>query len=165
MRFGSIRALFGRSKAVAEPVWHYPVTGYCPEDGRYYAVRAKPRQVLHKPHRLVPLVLAAITYLFNSNAIAFQDMASLVPTADVAGHRWTAFVAKAPVGSLHQAEMPFVDATTVTGCIASTVIEFPGIGRVALSGVMNTANLGVDVPTLHANLIKRSDNTWRLVSL
>jgi len=31
-------------------------------------------------------------------------MASLVPAADIAGHRWTAFVAKAPVGSLHQAE-------------------------------------------------------------
>lgn len=111
-----------------------PCHGLLPEEGRYYAVRAKPRQIVHKPHRLVPLVLAAMTYLFNSNAIAFQDMASLVPSADLGSHRWTAFVAKAPVGSVHQAEMPFVDATTVTGSIATNGIEVPGIGRVALSG-------------------------------
>ncbi|MGC0052342.1 cell wall hydrolase [Brucella pituitosa] len=165
MRFGSIRALFGRSKAAAEPVWHYPVTGYCPEDGRYYAVRAKPRHVVRKPHRLVPLLLAAIAYLFNSNAIAFQDMASLVPTADVAGHRWTAFVAKAPVGSLHQAEMPFVDATTVTGSIAATGIQVPGIGRVALSGGQKTAKLGIDDPNPDENRINRSDKTGRIVSV
>ncbi len=165
MRLVSLRALFGRRKAVAEPVWHYPVTGYCPEEGRYYAVRAKPRQTVHKPHRLVPLVLAAITYLFNSNAIAFQDMASLVPSADMGTHRWTAFVAKAPVGSVHQAEMPFVDATTVTGSIANNGIEVPGIGRVALSGGRKTAKLGPDDPNPDENRIHRADKTGRLVSV
>lgn len=165
MRLVSLRALFGRRKAVAEKVWHYPVTGYCPEEGRYYAVRAKPRQTVHKPHRLVPLVLAAITYLFNSNAIAFQDMASLVPSADMGTHRWTAFVAKAPVGSVHQAEMPFVDATTVTGSIANNGIEVPGIGRVALSGGRKTAKLGPDDPNPDENRIHRADKTGRLVSV
>jgi len=165
VRLVSLRALFGRRKAVAEPVWHYPVTGYCPEEGRYYAVRAKPRQTVHKPHRLVPLVLAAMTYLFNSNAIAFQDMASLVPSADLGSHRWTAFVAKAPVGSVHQAEMPFVDATTVTGSIATNGIEVPGIGRVALSGGKKTAKLGPDDPNPDENRINRSDKTGRLVSV
>ncbi|KAB2682169.1 MULTISPECIES: cell wall hydrolase [Brucella/Ochrobactrum group] len=165
MRLVSIRALFGRRKAVAEPVWHYPVTGYCPEEGRYYAVRAKPRQTVQKPHRMVPLVLAAVTYLFNSNAIAFQDMASLVPSADMGTHRWTAFVAKAPVGSVHQAEMPFVDATTVTGSIATNGIEVPGIGRVALSGGRKTAKLGPDDPNPDENRINRSDKTGRLVSV
>src|SRR5690606_40503633 len=100
---------------------------------------------------MVPLVLAAITYLFNSNAIAFQDMASLVPSADLGSHRWTAFVAKAPVGSVHQAEMPFVDATTVTGSIATNGIEVPGIGRVALSGGRKTAKLGPDDPNPDEN--------------
>jgi len=165
VRLVSIRALFGRRKAVAEPVWHYPVTGYCPEEGRYYAVRAKPRQTVQKPHRMVPLVLAAVTYLFNSNAIAFQDMASLVPSADMGTHRWTAFVAKAPVGSVHQAEMPFVDATTVTGSIATNGIEVPGIGRVALSGGRKTAKLGPDDPNPDENRINRSDKTGRLVSV
>ncbi|MBC2884524.1 cell wall hydrolase [Ochrobactrum sp. CM-21-5] len=165
MRLVSLRALLGRSQAVAEPVWHYPVTGYCPEDGRYYAVRARPRQVHGRQHRLVPLMLAAATYLFNSNAIAFQDMASLVPSADLGTHRWTAFVAKAPVGSVHQAEMPFVDATVVTGSIAANGIEVPGIGRVALSGGKRTAKLGPDDPDPDENRINRADKTSRIVSV
>ncbi|KAB2698275.1 cell wall hydrolase [Ochrobactrum sp. Kaboul] len=165
MRLVSIRALFGRRKAVAEPVWHYPVTGYCPEEGRYYAVRAKPRHIARKPQRLIPLALTAVVYLFNSNAIAFQDMASLVPSADLGTHRWTAFVAKAPVGSVHQAEMPFVDATTVTGSIATNGIEVPGIGRVALSGGKKTAKLGPDDPNPDENRINRADKTGRLVSV
>ncbi len=165
MRLVSLRALFGRRKAAAEPVWHYPVTGYCPEDGRYYAVRAKARQPVQKPHRLIPLVLAVMAYLLNSNAIALQDMASLVPSADLGTHRWTAYVAKAPVGSVHQAEMPFVDATTVTGSIATNGIEVPGIGRVALSGSRKTAKLGVDDPNPDENRINRADKTGRLVSV
>ncbi|SBW13274.1 cell wall hydrolase [Brucella sp. 10RB9215] len=165
MRLVSLRALFGRSCAAAEPVWHYPVTGYCPEDGRYYGVRAKPRQIPHKQHWLVPFVLAASAYLFNSNAIAFQDMASLVPAADLGTHRWTAFIARAPVGSVHQAEMPFVDATTVTGSIATNGIEVPGIGHVALSGGRKTAKLGVDDPNPDENRINRADKTNRLVSV
>lgn len=164
MRLVWLRGLFGRSRAVAEPVWQYPVTGYCPEDGRYYAVRARPRQ-FRRRHRLAPLLVAAIGWLFNSNAIAFQDMASLVPAADVHGHRWTAFVAKAPVGSLHQAEMPFVDATTVTGSIAAGGIEVPGIGRVALSGGRKTAKLGPDDPNPDENRINRAGKEGRLVSV
>lgn len=164
MHLVSIRGLFGRSKAVAEPVWHYPVTGYCPQDGRYYAVRAKPRQ-LRRKYRLAPLLIASIAWISNSGTVALQDMASLVPSANIAGHRWTAFIAKAPVGSVHQAEMPFVDATTVTGSIATSGIEVPGIGRVALSGERKSAKLGVNDPNPDENRINRSDKTSRIVSV
>lgn len=164
MRLVWLRRLFCLSKAHTEPVWHYPVTGYCPADGRYYAVRAKPKQFRRK-HRLLPLLMA-VAFCFSSfGNVAFQDMASLVPSVDVKGPRWTAFVAKAPVGSLHQAEMPFVDATTVTGSINTAGIEVPGIGRVALSSGRKTAKLGVDDPNPDENRINRADKTSRLVSV
>ncbi|MFC4626026.1 cell wall hydrolase [Daeguia caeni] len=165
MRFVSLRALFGRSRAAAEPVWHYPVTGYCPEDGRYYAVRAKPRQVARKPHRAAPLVLAMAAFLFNSNVIALQDVASIVPAAALKQQRWTAYVTKAPVGSLHQAEAPFVDAAAITGSITDNGVELPGIGRVALAGGRKSVKLGVDDPDPDENRISRADKTDRIISV
>ncbi len=164
MRLVFLRGLFGRSRSVAAPVWSYPVTGYCPEDGRYYAVRARPRETVRR-RRLAPLALAAALGLFNADAIAFQDMASLAPSADRGGERWTAYIARAPVGSVHQAEMPFADATTVTGDADVNGIEVPGIGRVALAGGSRTAKLGVDAPDPDENRINRADKTDRLVSV
>ncbi len=149
------------------PAWQAPVAGYCPPDGRYYPVRARPRaERAGKLHPLLFLMLAASGWLFNSSAIAYQDMASLVPTADLGNRpRWTAYVAKAPVGSVHQAEMPFVDATTVTGNAAENGIEVPGIGRVALSGGRHTKKLGPDDPNPDENRINRADKQGRLVSV
>lgn len=163
MRLVSLRALFGPKKAAAEPVWHYPVAGYCPEDGRYYGVRARPRPTERRQRRMLPVMLAGMALLFNSNAIAFQDMASLVPSADLGSHRWTAYIAKAPVGSVHQAEIPFVDSTTITGSTTTSGIKVPGIGRVALSATRK--KLGPDDPNPDENRINRADKTSRIVSV
>lgn len=166
MRLVWLQGLFGRSKAVAEPAWQYQVTGYCPEDGRYIPVRAKPRQVRQKKSRMALAMAAAGLWLFNSSAIAFQDMASIVPGAELGDKpRWTSFITKAPVGSVHQAEIPFVDATMITGSINNNGIEIAGLGHAALTGAKKGVKLGVDDPNPDENRIHRADKTGRLVSV
>lgn len=165
MRPVSLREFFGRSGRVDNPVWHYAVTGYCPADGAYQPVRAVARRLPRRKHRFLPMALAACGWLSSSSAIAYQDMASMVPSADVSGHRWTAFVVKAPVGSVHQAEMPFVDAARATGSMEASGIEIAGIGRVAFSGNSEHVKLGVDDPNPDDDRINRAEKASRLVSV
>lgn len=164
MRFLSLRSLTGRSRAVSQPVWQYPVEGYCPEDGRYYSVRAKP-MVLRRRNSALPLFVASAIYLFNPTIVAFQDMASLVAAADQGENRWTAFMTQAPAGSVHQAEMPFVDASIITGSTSAAGVDVPGIGRVALGGGNKGGKLGVDDPNPDENRINRAQKEGRIVSV
>ena len=46
--------------------------------------------------------------------------------------RWSAFVEKAAAGSVHAAEMPFVNADAATASIAGSGMAAPGIGKVSL---------------------------------
>lgn len=70
----------------------------------------------------------------SPTTVAFQDMVSLVSGLEGPTQRWGAFVERSVAGSVHSAEMAFVD-TTVTGSIGGGGRETPGIGKVAfLSG-------------------------------
>lgn len=164
MRIVSLRPFAGRSRPVSQPVWQYPVQGYCPEDGRYYAVRANP---LPEPRRgmTLPMIFAAAIYLFNPTTVAFQDMASLVAASDQGENRWTAFMVQAPAGSVHQAEMPFVDATMITGSTTAAGIDVAGIGRVALGGGHKGGKLGVDDPNPDEDRVNRTQKEGRIVSV
>jgi spore germination cell wall hydrolase CwlJ-like protein len=62
--------------------------------------------------------------------VAYQDMVSLVSGLENSGQRWGAFVERSVAGSVHSAQMPFVDTTT-TGSISGGGREAPGIGKVA----------------------------------
>lgn len=62
---------------------------------------------------------------------AYQDMASMVSGAESGDRRWAGFVERSAAGSVHSAEMPFVDTTVRTGTISGAGLEAPGIGRVA----------------------------------
>lgn len=73
---------------------------------------------------------------------AYQDMTSLVSGLE-ASTRWNAYVEKSVAGSVHAAEMPFVDST-VTGSISGSGVELPGIGAVAFRGKGAAANATPD---------------------
>ena len=97
------------------------------------------RRGLARPVRpfAAPFVLGLAFLLGSPTPAAFQDMASFVSGTERASARWGAFVEKSVAGSLHSAEMPFVDAT-VTGSISASVsgggFVAPGLGAVALTG-------------------------------
>lgn len=165
MRFLSLRKFGRRSKGLSQTEWQYPAQGYCPEDGRYYAVRAYPR--VDQSHRgvVAPALIAAAFSLLSTTAIAFQDMASLVTSSEQGENRWTAYMTPAPAGSVHKAEMQFVDASLITGSVAAAGINVEGIGKVAVGGVSHQAKLGVDDPDPDEERIVRGDKQGRIVTI
>ena len=163
MRLGFILSLFGRSRAMQEADWSYPVTGYAPEDGRYYAVRAQPR-IIRKSYTSFALLAASAIYLLTPAQVAFQDMATLVNGTDEANARWSSYLMPSPAGSVHQAEMAFVDDSIVTGSVQSAGAEVSGIGMVALATNRAGEKLGADDPNPDEDRVTRLEKQGRLIS-
>jgi spore germination cell wall hydrolase CwlJ-like protein len=90
---------------------------------------------------------------------AYQDITSMVSGAEGQGARWNSYVEKAAAGSVHAAEMPFVEAGVTTGSVSGAGISAPGIGTVALRG-KGTAN---EVPD--ELRINRADKQDRIVKI
>lgn len=173
MRLGFIFSLFGRSRAKQEADWIYPVTGYSPEDGRYYAVRARPRAV-HRNYTPLALFSASAIYLFSPAQLAYQDMGALVNGAEVTESRWASYLIPTPAGSIHQAEMAFVDnksrgdstPSSVDGTVSVVAggINVAGIGKVALAGNRNKAKLGIEAEIPDESRITRIEKQGRIIS-
>ena len=81
---------------------------------------------------VAPLVLGVAIWAGSPTQAAYQDMASLISGTERAGERWAGFVEKAVAGSVHQVEMPFVDATATAG-ISGAGLTAPGLGTVAFT--------------------------------
>lgn len=163
MRTVALRALFGRSSSEPEQVWYYPTDGYAPQDGRYYPVAVTLKQ--KRKSITLPTLLAGVgLFFYSSNVIAFQDMASMMSVGEQADHRWTAYMVDAPAGSIHKAEMPFVDSSVITGSL-SAAADINGVGRVVMSGRTAGGKRGVDDPHPDEERISRSDKQGRLVSV
>ncbi len=81
---------------------------------------------------LAPIVLGLAMWVGFPNAIAYQDMASLVSGLEGPGPRWGNVVEKSVAGSLQAAELPFVDDSINTASISGSGVEAPGIGKVSL---------------------------------
>ncbi|TJW34496.1 MAG: cell wall hydrolase, partial [Mesorhizobium sp.] len=82
---------------------------------------------------LSPLVIGLGIWVGFPNVIAYQDMASLVSGLKAPNARWNAYVEKSVAGSVHAAEMPFLDSDT-TGSISGSGVRLPGIGAVSFRG-------------------------------
>jgi spore germination cell wall hydrolase CwlJ-like protein len=89
---------------------------------------------------------------------AYQDMTSLVSGLE-APTRWNAYVEKSVAGSVHAAELPFVDSD-VTGSISGSGIDLPGIGAVAFRGKGDAAGAIPD-----EDRIVRADKKGRIVGV
>jgi hypothetical protein len=75
-------------------------------------------------------VALCFLFAFPGN-IAHQDMVGLVSGLEGPTPRWGAYVERSAAGSVHQAEMPFLDNTT-TGSLSGAGMERPGLGKIAL---------------------------------
>ncbi|MEQ1951043.1 cell wall hydrolase [Mesorhizobium sp. CN2-181] len=110
---------------------------------------------------LLPSVLVGLgIWVGFPTVAAYQDMASMVSGIEAPAARWNAYVEKSVAGSVHAAEMPFVDEGMSTGSISGAGVSAPGIGAVAFRG-----KRGVDVATPDEQRVSRGDKKGRLVNV
>ncbi|TJW28823.1 MAG: cell wall hydrolase, partial [Mesorhizobium sp.] len=83
----------------------------------------------------------------------------LVSGLEAPNARWNAYVEKSVAGSVHAAEMPFID-TMATGSISGSGVRLPGIGAVSFRGKGNVAGSTPD-----ENRIMRADKKGRIIHI
>ncbi|MDP3896223.1 MAG: cell wall hydrolase [Mesorhizobium sp.] len=81
-----------------------------------------------------PVIIGLGIWLGFPTLAAQQDMASMISGGDAGGARWGGFVERSVAGSVHKAEMNFVDDTLTTGSISGSGVQAPGIGAVSFRG-------------------------------
>ncbi|MGD9912571.1 MAG: cell wall hydrolase [Rhizobiaceae bacterium] len=92
---------------------------------------------------LPPLLLGLALWVGFPTIGAQQDVTSLVSGSETGGVRWNAFVERSVAGSVHSAEMPFIDDTT-TGTISGAGVRTPGIGQVAFRAKNGATDVAPD---------------------
>lgn len=112
-----------------------------------------------KKRFLSPLVIGLGIWVGFPNVIAYQDMTSLVSGLEAPGVRWNAFVEKSVAGSVHAAEMPFLDSDT-TGSISGSGVRLPGIGAVSFRGKGSAASTTPD-----EDRVVRADKGGRIIQV
>jgi spore germination cell wall hydrolase CwlJ-like protein len=105
---------------------------------------------------LSPFIIGLGIWIGFPTVAAYQDMASLVSGGEGEPARWNAFVEKSAAGSVHAAEMPFVDADIATASVSGSRVTAPGIGKVSLRSM--NAN-----PVPDEDRVARSDKKGRIV--
>jgi len=109
---------------------------------------------------LVSVLVVGAGFLFGfPTAVAFQDMASYVAGTEAPAVRWGAVLEKSVAGSVHAAEMRFVDST-VTGAISGSGMTAPGVGPVAFR-----SKNGSTADTPDEDRINRSEKRGRVVNV
>lgn len=82
---------------------------------------------------LAPAIVGLGIWLGFPTVAAYQDMTSLVSGLEGQSARWSSYVEKSVAGSVHAAEMPFVDGI-ITGPISGSGVEITGVGPVSFRG-------------------------------
>ena len=122
-------------------------------------LKSEKRQAKPRRSYAAQAVIAAALLLSFPTAVAFQDMASLISGSESGKGRWHAFLKPAAAGSVHQAELPFIDSGAVTGSIAGAGVEQKGIGTIALT------QKGAIDPRPDEERINRTEKRRRIVSV
>ncbi|PWK68213.1 cell wall hydrolase [Aminobacter sp. AP02] len=120
---------------------------------RFAAAREGRRSIL------APAVVGLGIWLGFPTVAAYQDMTSLVSGLEGQGTRWSSYVEKSAAGSVHAAEMPFVDGI-ITGPISGSGVKIAGVGTVSFRGKKFGA---ADVPD--EDRIVRVDKKSRIVNI
>ncbi|TPK76270.1 cell wall hydrolase [Mesorhizobium sp. B2-4-15] len=77
-----------------------------------------------------PLIIGLGIWIGFPTVAAYQDMTSLVSGLEAPTARWNSYVERAVAGSVHAAEMPFVDSG-ITGSLSGSGVRLPGVGSVS----------------------------------
>jgi len=80
-----------------------------------------------------PFIIGLGIWIGFPTVAAYQDMTSLVSGLESPTARWNSYVERSVAGSVHAAEMPFVDSD-VTGSISGSGIHLAGVGSVSFRG-------------------------------
>jgi hypothetical protein len=108
---------------------------------------------------LAPAVVGLGIWLGFPTVAAYQDMTSLVSGLESQNTRWSSYVEKAAAGSVHAAEMPFVDGI-ITGPISGSGVKIAGVGTVSFRGKKFGSS---DLPD--EDRIVRVDKKGRIVNI
>ena len=109
---------------------------------------------------LAPLIVGLGIWIGFPTGLAMQDVGSMVSGSDTASHRWSAVVERAVAGSVHSAEMPFVDNSLTTGSISGAGVTMPGVGQVAFR-----TKGGAEAETPDETRINREGKRGRIVKI
>lgn len=80
-----------------------------------------------------PFIIGLGIWIGFPTVAAYQDMTSLVSGLEAPTARWNSYVEKSVAGSVHAAEMPFIDSD-VTGSISGSGVHLAGVGNVSFRG-------------------------------
>ncbi len=105
-----------------------------------------------------PLVIGLGVWAVTPTPTAYQDIASFVSGTESAGQRWGGFVERSVAGSVHAAEMHFLDASA-TGSISGAGLSAPGLGAVAFAGRGSIAE------TPDEERVNRTEKRGRIVNV
>lgn len=106
-----------------------------------------------------PFIIGLGIWIGFPTVAAYQDMTSLVSGLEAPTARWNSYVERSVAGSVHAAEMPFVDSGT-TGSISGSGVRLPGIGAVSFRGKGGKASATPD-----EDRIVRADKKGRIVQV
>jgi len=108
---------------------------------------------------LSPFIIGLGIWVGFPTVVAYQDMTSLVSGLESPNARWNSYVEKSVAGSVHAAEMPFVDSGA-TGSISGSGVQLSGIGTVSLRGKGSWAGATPD-----EDRIVRADKKGRIIEV
>lgn len=106
-----------------------------------------------------PLVIGLGIWVGFPTVVAYQDMGSLISGLEASGTRWNSYVERSVAGSVHAAEMPFIDSVT-TGSLSGSGVRLPGVGKVSFRGKGNVAGITPD-----EDRIMRADKKGRIIQV
>ncbi|TPK59421.1 MULTISPECIES: cell wall hydrolase [unclassified Mesorhizobium] len=107
---------------------------------------------------VAPFIVGLGIWIGFPTVSAYQDMTSLVSGLE-APTRWNSYVEKSVAGSVHAAEMPFVD-DAVTGSLSGSGVRLPGVGAVSFRGKGGKVSTAPD-----EDRIVRADKKGRIVQI
>lgn len=106
-----------------------------------------------------PLVVGLGIWIGFPTIVAYQDMGSLISGLEASGSRWNSYVERSVAGSVHAAEMPFIDSVT-TGSLSGSGVRLPGVGKVSFRGKGNVAGITPD-----EDRVMRADKKGRIIQV
>ncbi|WP_027058246.1 cell wall hydrolase [Mesorhizobium loti] len=106
-----------------------------------------------------PFIIGLGIWIGFPTVAAYQDMTSLVSGLESPTARWNSYVERSVAGSVHAAEMPFVDSD-VTGSISGSGIHLAGVGNVSFRGKGGKVSGSPD-----EDRVVRADKKGRIVQM